>query len=46
MPDVEQMVRYAEDEKNVRNVQLPHEEVHQIFPKIMITDPKGNEVPI
>ena len=22
-----------------------HKEVHQIFPKIMITDPKGNEVP-
>ena len=39
------MVKYAEDEKNVRNVQLPCKEVHQIFSEIMITDLKGNEVP-
>ena len=45
IPDVEQMVRYVEDEKNVRNVELPHEEVCQILPEIMITDLKGNKVP-
>ena len=39
--DVEQMVWYAEDKKNFRNVQLPHEEVCQMFPKIMITDHEG-----
>ena len=45
IPNVEQMIRYTKDEKNIRNVQYPHKEIHQIFPKIMITDPKGNEVP-
>ena len=45
IPDVEQMIRYTKDEKNIRNVQYPHKEIHQIFPEIMITDPKGNEVP-
>ena len=45
IPDVEQMIRYTKNEKNIRNVQYPHKELHQIFPKIMITDPKGNEVP-
>ena len=45
IPDVEQMIKYTKDEKNIRNVQYPWKEIHQIFPKIMITDPKGNEVP-
>ena len=45
IPNVEQMIRYTKDEKNIRNVQYPRKEIHQIFPKIMITDPKGNEVP-
>ena len=45
IPNVEQMIRYTKDEKNIRNVQYPHKEIHQIFPEIMITDPKGNEVP-
>ena len=43
--DVEQMIKYTKDKKNIRNVQYPCKEVHQIFPEIMITDPKGNEVP-
>ena len=41
IPDVEQMIKYTKDEKNIRNVQYPHKEVCQIFPKIMITDPRG-----
>ena len=45
IPDVEQMIRYTKDEKNIRNIQYPQKEIHQIFPKIMITDPRGNEVP-
>ena len=45
IPDVEQMIRYTKDEKNIRNVQYPQKEIHQLFPEIMITDPKGNEVP-
>ena len=45
IPDVEQMIRYTKDEKNIRNVQYPRKEIHQIFPKIMITDPRWNEVP-
>ena len=45
IPDAEQMTRYTKDEKNIRNVQCPRKEVCQIFLKIMITDPKGNEVP-
>ena len=45
IPNVEQMIKYKKDEKNIRNVQYPHKEVCQIFPKIMITDPKENEVP-
>ena len=39
------MIKYTKDEKNIRNIQYPHKEVHQIFPKIMITLPKENEVP-
>ena len=45
IPDVEQMIRYTKDEKNIRNVQYPRKEIHQLFPEIMITDPRGNEVP-
>ena len=45
IPDVEQMIKYTKDEKNIRNVQYPHKEVCQKSPKIMVTDPKGNEVP-
>ena len=26
IPDVEQMIRYTKDEKNIRNVQYPHKE--------------------
>ena len=36
------MIRYTKDEKNIRNVQYPRKEIHQLFPEIMITDPKGN----
>ena len=45
VPDVERIVKYAEDDKNVRNVQLPRKEICQIFAKIMITDPSGKEFP-
>ena len=33
IPDVEQMIRYTKDEKNIRNVQYPCKEICPIFPE-------------
>ena len=34
IPNVEQMIRYTKDEKTIRNVQYPHKEICQYFPKL------------
>ena len=34
IPDVEQIIRYTTDEKNIRNVQYPPKEITKYFPKL------------